>query len=102
VEEELPLGVPVGEAGEVWRWEALIGLPSGIEHADAVVDGTPEDAVRAAMARAVEKHGPQGWERWRFRAERCSQPPVASTVYFEWRDGVLVRLENGQHGGFFT
>jgi hypothetical protein len=47
-----------GDASDVGKWEALIGLHSGIEHASAVVDGLPEDAVYAAMARGFQKYGP--------------------------------------------
>jgi hypothetical protein len=74
------------------RWEAWLAVPDGIQHAQATVQGSPEDAVRAAMARAVQKYGPQAWERWRMRAELLRAPPVAVTVYFEWRDGTLARI----------
>jgi hypothetical protein len=41
---------------ETGTWEALIGLPDGIERAFATAqDCTPERAVEAAMLRAVQK-----------------------------------------------
>jgi hypothetical protein len=50
-------------------------------------------AVRAAMAWAVDKYGPQTWARWQLRAELLRVPPVAVTVYLEWYDGALERIE---------
>jgi hypothetical protein len=75
---------------DIGTWEALIGRPEGIEHAWAIVsDGLPEQAVLAAMARAVGKYGQQDWTRWRFRAERHSLPVVLQTVHFVWKAGEL-------------
>jgi hypothetical protein len=70
-------------------WEALIARPDGIEHSHATVKGTPEAAVGVAMARAVERYGPQDWGRWRFRAELCSQPVTLRVVHFAWRGGLM-------------
>jgi hypothetical protein len=79
-------------ADETGTWEALIGEPTGIEHAWAIVQQCqPERAVQAAMQRATQKYGPQDWSRWRFRAEWMSQPVVLGTVYFGWTNGELRR-----------
>lgn len=70
----------------------MIGVPDGIEHAYAFLqDCAPEEAVREAMRRAVEKYGPQDWARWEFRTEWVSQPPIVRTVYFVWKNGELHR-----------
>jgi hypothetical protein len=46
------------EGSEIGTWESLIGLPSGIEHAHALVtDATSEAAVRPAKARPVPSTG---------------------------------------------
>jgi hypothetical protein len=83
----------VGDASEVGKWEALIGLPSGIGHADAVVDGAPEDAVYAAMARGFQKYGPHlDFTQWTMRAEWASDPSVLRTVYLRYLDGKLERI----------
>jgi hypothetical protein len=71
-------------------WLALIGN-SGIEHVSAVVVGSPEDAVEAAMARALQKYGTQDWTRWQFRAELQSDPIELQTIYFTWDDGLKRR-----------
>jgi hypothetical protein len=77
---------------DLGTWEALLGVPDGIEHAFATVkDCAPEAAVEAAMARAAEKYGPQDLTRWNFRAELCAIPVVLRTVRLEWRDGALHR-----------
>jgi hypothetical protein len=80
--------------GELGHWEGWIGIPGdAIEHAHASCRGAAEDAIHAAMARAEQKYkGQQQWERWTFRAELIRVPPVALTVYFEWRDGGLVQI----------
>jgi hypothetical protein len=45
------------------------------------------------MHRAVEKYGPQDWNRWRFRAEWCSQPVELRTVRFVWQGRALLRAD---------
>jgi hypothetical protein len=72
-------------------WLALVGT-NGIEHASAVVVGTPEAAVAAAMARARQKYGmDQDWGRWELRAELQSHSVEVRTVRFIWADGALRR-----------
>lgn len=82
-----------GDKSEVGRWEALIGLPGGFEHADAVVDGLPEDAVYAAMARGFQKYGGgTDYAPWRMRAEWVSEPRTARTVHMRFHNGALERI----------
>jgi hypothetical protein len=81
---------PAWQSRAMEVWLALVGT-NGIEHASAVVVGTPEAAVQAAMARALQKYGPQDWGRWDFRAEIQSQPVGLHTIRFIWADGGLRR-----------
>jgi hypothetical protein len=74
-------------------WEATIHVPDGWEHCFAVVvDSTPEAAIEAAMGRAVQRYGPQDWQRWKLRAELHTQPVTLREVHFEFRDGALRRF----------
>jgi hypothetical protein len=83
----------VSEPSDAGKWEALIGLHSGIEYAEALVDGTPEDAVYAAMARGFQKYGPHlDFTQWTMRAEWASDPSVLRTVYLRYLDGKLERI----------
>ena len=75
---------------DIGVWEAILDGP-GTLRSSATVTGTPEGGVLAAMARAMESHGPQDWSTWRFRAEWLGQPALR-TVHFRWSGGELVRL----------
>lgn len=73
-------------------WEALVGIPTGIEHAFAILeDVAAERAIEEAMRRAESKYGAQDWSRWRFRAEWVSYPVELRMVHFTWSNGLLVR-----------
>jgi hypothetical protein len=76
---------------DVGTWEALIGVPTGIEHAHATLQGAPELAIEAALRRAEQELGSRDWTRWRFRAELCSLPVALRAVHFHWNAGKLVR-----------